>query len=125
MARSSIAVAFAGSGGSGAMTAGAVFLRAADLIIEGIRWPGFASLEVLSPCMTFRPEQKDWKRRVRPSARPVEQDRAAARSCRRWFQPRRALSRRSGAQPGPRSCGDHHRNRTRILAHVFVTLNIR
>lgn len=29
MARSSIAVAFAGSGGSGAMTAGAVFVRAA------------------------------------------------------------------------------------------------
>jgi 2-oxoglutarate ferredoxin oxidoreductase subunit beta len=32
----------------------------------------------LSPCVTFRPEQKDWKHKVRPSARSVQQDRAAA-----------------------------------------------
>ena len=30
----------------------------ADLIVEGIRWPGFALIEVLSPCVTFRPEQR-------------------------------------------------------------------
>jgi 2-oxoglutarate ferredoxin oxidoreductase subunit beta len=49
-----------------------------DLIVEGIRWPGFAVLEVLSPCVTFRPEQREWKHKVRPSTRCVEQDRAAA-----------------------------------------------
>jgi 2-oxoglutarate ferredoxin oxidoreductase subunit beta len=33
----------------------------ARLIVEAIEWPGFSFLEVLSPCPTFRPEQKDWK----------------------------------------------------------------
>jgi 2-oxoglutarate/2-oxoacid ferredoxin oxidoreductase subunit beta len=49
-----------------------------DLIVEGIRWPGFAFLEVRSPCVTFRPEQREWKQKVRPSTQSVEQDRAAA-----------------------------------------------
>ena len=50
----------------------------AELIVEGIRWPGFAFVEVLSPCITFRPEQAAWKKMVRPSALPVEKDPAAA-----------------------------------------------
>jgi 2-oxoglutarate ferredoxin oxidoreductase subunit beta len=50
----------------------------ADLIVDGIRWPGFAFIEVLSPCVTFRPEQREWKKSVRPSNMSVEQDRAAA-----------------------------------------------
>jgi 2-oxoglutarate ferredoxin oxidoreductase subunit beta len=50
----------------------------ADLIVEGIRWPGFAFIEVLSPCVTFRPEQSAWKRMVRPGAAPIENDRVAA-----------------------------------------------
>ena len=35
-----------------------------DLIVDAIRWPGFAFIEVLSPCVTFRPEQREWKKRV-------------------------------------------------------------
>jgi 2-oxoglutarate/2-oxoacid ferredoxin oxidoreductase subunit beta len=31
-----------------------------QLMLEGIRWPGFAMLEVLSPCVTFRPGQRTW-----------------------------------------------------------------
>ena len=50
----------------------------ADLIVDGIRWPGFAFIEVLSPCITFRPEQTGWKKLVRPSTISIEQDRAAA-----------------------------------------------
>jgi len=50
----------------------------ADLIVEGIRWPGFAFLEVLSPCITFRPEQREWKRMVHPGPGAIEADRAAA-----------------------------------------------
>ena len=50
----------------------------ANLILDGIRWPGFAFIEVLSPCVTFRPEQREWKKKVRPSTMTVEQDRAAA-----------------------------------------------
>lgn len=50
----------------------------ADLIVDGIRWPGFAFIEVLSPSITFRPEQREWKQAVRPSTISIEQDRAAA-----------------------------------------------
>jgi len=50
----------------------------ADLIVEGLRWPGFAFIEVLSPCVTFRPEQTAWKKQVRPLVRSVEEDRATA-----------------------------------------------
>ena len=50
----------------------------ADLIVDAIRWPGFACIDVLNPCVTFRPEQMAWKTMVRPSTLSVEQDRAAA-----------------------------------------------
>ena len=42
----------------------------AALIAQAIKHPGFSFVEVLSPCVTFRPEQKEWKSVVRPS--PVE-----------------------------------------------------
>lgn len=38
--------------------------RLAKLILAGMRWRGFALVEVLSPCLTFRPEQRDWKNAV-------------------------------------------------------------
>jgi 2-oxoglutarate ferredoxin oxidoreductase subunit beta len=50
----------------------------AKLILDGIRWPGFAFIEVMSPCVTFRPEQREWKNKVHPSTMTVERDRAAA-----------------------------------------------
>lgn len=50
----------------------------AKLIVEGIRWPGFAFIEVLSPCITFRPEEFDWKGKVRSGVVTIENDRAAA-----------------------------------------------
>ena len=31
-----------------------------QIMVEGIRHPGFSLIHVLSPCVTFRPEQKDW-----------------------------------------------------------------
>lgn len=47
------------------------------LLVEAIQHPGFAFLHVLSPCQTYRPEQKQWKHRVHPCQReatdnPVE-----------------------------------------------------
>jgi 2-oxoglutarate ferredoxin oxidoreductase subunit beta len=42
----------------------------AALIAQAIKHPGFSFVEVLSPCVTFRPEQKEWKSMVRPA--PVE-----------------------------------------------------
>ena len=37
------------------------------LITRGIEYPGFAFLEVLSPCTTFRPDEKEWKKQVSQS----------------------------------------------------------
>jgi len=50
----------------------------AELIGKGIRWPGFAFIEVLSPCVTFRPEEFDWKGQVRPAELRPSDDRANA-----------------------------------------------
>jgi 2-oxoglutarate/2-oxoacid ferredoxin oxidoreductase subunit beta len=53
----------------------------AAIIAEAIRSPGFSFVELLSPCVTFRPEQRQWKERVRPSPVPATDD--AARAARR------------------------------------------
>ena len=49
-----------------------------DLIVEGIRWPGFAFIEVLSPCVAFRSEEFGWKESVHSASRVIKNDRAAA-----------------------------------------------
>jgi 2-oxoglutarate ferredoxin oxidoreductase subunit beta len=57
-----------------ALTAGATFIARgftgdpnglAKILVEAIRHPGFAFVQALSPCPTFRPEQMEWKRMVR------------------------------------------------------------
>jgi 2-oxoglutarate ferredoxin oxidoreductase subunit beta len=53
----------------------------ARLIVEAIRRPGFSFIEILSPCVTFRPDQREWKSLVRPA--PVESTDDAARAARR------------------------------------------
>ena len=44
------------------------------LIVEAINHKGFAFIEVMSPCPTFRPEQKLWKQQVKPSESEVTDD---------------------------------------------------
>ena len=39
----------------------------AKLIVEAVRHPGFSFLQILSPCITYHPEQRDWKKIVRPA----------------------------------------------------------
>jgi len=39
----------------------------ARVLMEAIRHPGFSVVQVLSPCVTFRPEQRDWKKTLIPS----------------------------------------------------------
>jgi 2-oxoglutarate/2-oxoacid ferredoxin oxidoreductase subunit beta len=53
----------------------------ADIIVQAIRNPGFSFIEILSPCVTFRPEQREWKEVVRPS--PVAPTDDPARAARR------------------------------------------
>jgi 2-oxoglutarate/2-oxoacid ferredoxin oxidoreductase subunit beta len=50
----------------------------AKLILEGIRWPGFAFIEVMSPCVTWRPEEFDWKADMHAFGPTIDNDRAAA-----------------------------------------------
>jgi 2-oxoglutarate ferredoxin oxidoreductase subunit beta len=66
-----------------ALTAGASFIARgftgdpnglAKILVEAIRHPGFSFVQVLSPCPTFRPEQMDWKRQVRPFADEATSD---------------------------------------------------
>ena len=58
-----------------ALAAGATFIARGfsgdpsgltQLLVEAIQHPGFAFVQVLSPCQTFRPEQKEWRDRVHP-----------------------------------------------------------
>lgn len=83
----------------------------AAMIAQAIRTPGFALVEVLSPCVTFRPEQREWKESTRPSPVAATDDPAqAARRLmtddglnigvlysgdRKPYQPQRARQRRS------------------------------
>ncbi len=53
----------------------------ARVLVEAVRHPGFSFVEVLSPCPTFRPEQREWKKIVRPA--PVEPTADPARAARR------------------------------------------
>lgn len=45
-----------------------------QLIVEAIKYPGFAFVQVLSPCVTFRPEQKQWKQDVHWMLRETTSD---------------------------------------------------
>lgn len=55
--------------------------QAGALIADAIRHPGFSFVEVLSPCVTYRPDQKAWRERVHPP--PVEATDDPARAARR------------------------------------------
>lgn len=53
----------------------------ADIIAKAMQHPGFSFVEILSPCVTFRPEQREWKTLVRPAEVQATDD--AARAARR------------------------------------------
>jgi 2-oxoglutarate ferredoxin oxidoreductase subunit beta len=56
-------------------------LGTAALIAEAIRHEGFSFVEILSPCVTFRPDEREWRKHVHPS--PVEPTDDPARAARR------------------------------------------
>lgn len=53
----------------------------ADILAEAIKHPGFSFVEILSPCVTFRPDEKEWKNLVHPA--PVATTNDPARAARR------------------------------------------
>lgn len=66
-----------------ALTAGASFIARgftgdpnglAKILVDAIRHPGFSFIQAMSPCPTFRPEQMEWKRHVRPFGEETTDD---------------------------------------------------
>ncbi len=53
----------------------------AEILARAIHHPGFSFVEILSPCVTFRPEQREWKAQTRPA--PVASTGDPARAARR------------------------------------------
>jgi 2-oxoglutarate ferredoxin oxidoreductase subunit beta len=53
----------------------------AEIIAQAIRHPGFSFVAVMSPCVTFREEQREWKTMVRPAG--VEATTDASEAARR------------------------------------------
>jgi 2-oxoglutarate ferredoxin oxidoreductase subunit beta len=53
----------------------------AEMLVEAIRHPGFSFVEILSPCVTFRPDEREWKDLVHPA--PVAATNDPARAARR------------------------------------------
>lgn len=52
----------------------------ARILMEAVRHPGFSLVQVLSPCVTFRPEQSEWKHMLEPSPKePTSDPQVAAR----------------------------------------------
>ncbi len=50
----------------------------AQTIVEAINHPGFSLIEILSPCVTFRPEEREWAKQVHPASVDATDDRARA-----------------------------------------------
>ena len=55
--------------------------QTADVLVEAIKHPGFSFVEILSPCVTFRPDEKAWKDQVHaaPVTETSDQGKAARR----------------------------------------------
>ncbi len=52
----------------------------ARLIVEAIKHPGFSFVEILSPCVTFRPDERGWKDEVHAAVvEPTDDPARAAR----------------------------------------------
>ena len=48
------------------------------MLAAAIKHPGFSFVEILSPCVTFRPDEKAWKDLVRPAAVAATSDQGKA-----------------------------------------------
>ncbi|MCB1366500.1 MAG: 2-oxoacid:ferredoxin oxidoreductase subunit beta [Rhodobacteraceae bacterium] len=52
----------------------------AKTLVEAINHPGFSFVEILSPCVTFRPDEKEWKNTVhKATVEPTDDPARAAR----------------------------------------------
>lgn len=52
----------------------------ASTIVEAVNHPGFSFVQILSPCVTFRPDEREWKQTVhKASVEPTDDPARAAR----------------------------------------------
>jgi len=49
-----------------------------NIITEGVKHPGFSFIQILSQCVTFRPEQRGWRDQVREAPVPPTADPSVA-----------------------------------------------
>ena len=42
------------------------------ILMQAINHPGFSMVQVLSPCVTFRPEQREWKNMLIPAPEEMQ-----------------------------------------------------
>ena len=56
-------------------------LGTARILVDAINHPGFSFVQILSPCVTFRPDQREWKNLVHPA--PVTPTADASQAARR------------------------------------------
>jgi len=49
-----------------------------ETIVAAIQHPGFSFVQIMSPCVTFRPDQREWKSQVRSAPVPMTDDPAKA-----------------------------------------------
>jgi len=52
--------------------------RTGDILVEAIKHPGFSFVQILSPCVTFRPDERVWKELVHPASVDTTDDPARA-----------------------------------------------
>ena len=52
--------------------------RTTETLVEAIRHPGFSFVEILSPCVTFRPDEREWKNQVHVASVEATDDPARA-----------------------------------------------
>ena len=87
----------------------------ADILVEAIRHPGFSFVEILSPCVTFRPDEREWKKPCSSGAghrhrRPGQG--GAPNHDRRRLQYRHPLSRRTPAVSAADGRSEHRPRRS-------------
>ena len=49
-----------------------------ETIVAAIQHPGFSFVQIMSPCVTFRPDQREWKTQIRQAPVPMTDDPARA-----------------------------------------------
>jgi len=87
----------------------------ARTIVDAINHPGFSFVQVLSPCVTFRPDQREWKNKVHPAPVGITTD--AAKAARR-------LMTDDGFNIGPLYQGDREPYKQTVGSEIRFERNI-